>query len=84
MKLTEQYLETLIREVDYIQNGKTTICIAKLINDFEIVGTSAIVNKADFDQEIGKEIARQNVIDKLWELEGYRVQWIEHHKNTSI
>ena len=82
MKLTQEYLETLITGVEYIQNGKTTICIARLINGFEIVGTSAVVDKTTFDEKIGRQIAKNDVIDKLWELESNRVQWIEYNKNN--
>lgn len=63
MKLTKEYLETLI-------------------NEFEIVGTSAVVDKTTFDEKIGRQIAKNDVIDKLWELESNRVQWIEYNKNN--
>lgn len=52
--------------------GSTTIaCHLHLENGFIVTGTSACIDPAIFDEEIGKQIAYDNAIDKIWQLEGY-------------
>jgi len=53
---------------------KTLVCLLTLANGFEIVGTAACVDPANFDMEIGKKISREEAVNKVWELEGYRLQ----------
>jgi hypothetical protein len=70
-----EYLESLIQHQSFARLGlKTTICFIILSNGFEIVGTSACVDPANFNQEIGEKIARDDAINKLWSLEGYLLQ----------
>jgi hypothetical protein len=73
--VTEQSINDLILLEDYWENGKTTVCILTLKNNFEVVGTSAPVDKSNFDKKVGRKYAREKAINKLWELEGYRLQW---------
>ena len=74
--LTTEDLECLVDTVEYVTVGrKTTLCVIVLISGFEVIGSSACVDPADYDVEVGKPIARQKAINKIWELEGYRQQW---------
>jgi len=43
-------------------------------NGFSIIGRGACVDPANFDIEIGRKIAREQVEHKLWQLEGYLLQ----------
>lgn len=54
--------------------GKTTIASAKLPNGFVIVESSSCVDPANYDEKIGRDICREKIINKLWELEGYMLQ----------
>ena len=54
--------------------GKTTIVTAKLPNGFVIVESSACVDPANYDEELGAAICRERIINKIWELEGYKLQ----------
>ena len=54
--------------------GKTTIASAKLPNGFVIVESSSCVDPANYDEKIGRDICREKIINKLWELEGYKLQ----------
>lgn len=74
-KITLEHIYQLIKLTHYWNNGKTTICILTLINGFEVVGTSSVVDSTQFDEKIGNKIAYDNAINKIWELEGYRLQW---------
>ena len=73
--VTIERLESLIVKVDYSNNGKTTTCILHLKNGFQVVGFSGVVDVTNFNQELGEKYAYENCINKLWELEGYRLQW---------
>lgn len=72
--ITLESIETIIAKEDYWNNGKTTVCILTLDSGFEVVGTSGVVDKSNFNEEIGNKFAREKAIDKIWELEGYRLQ----------
>lgn len=74
-KITQEIIEDLILEKVFIRaHEKTTICCLKLKNGFEVTGTSACVDVKNFDSEIGKQIAEEEAKNKIWELEGYRLQ----------
>jgi len=45
-----------------------------LKNKFQVVGTSGVVDVKNYNKEIGDKFAREKAIDKIWELEGYRLQ----------
>jgi len=48
-----------------------TFCVLVLRNGFTVTGESACVSPENFNAEIGREIARENAINKVWQLEGY-------------
>lgn len=80
-RITPDHIESLIASEKFERVGiKTTLCLLTLINGFEIVGTSGIVNPAKYDATIGNSIAKENAIEKIWELEGYRLQWLLHEE----
>ncbi|PED63994.1 Gp49 family protein [Priestia megaterium] len=54
--------------------GKCTIVICELPNGFILVESSACVDKANYNQEIGREICLKRIENKIWELEGYTLQ----------
>jgi len=53
---------------------KCTIVSVTLENGFVITESSACVDKANYNEEIGRDICMGKIRDKLWELEGYRLQ----------
>jgi len=48
-----------------------TFCVLKLQNGFTVTGESACASPENFDAEIGRKIARENAVNKIWMLEGY-------------
>jgi hypothetical protein len=48
-----------------------TFCVLVLRNGFTVTGESACASPENFDAEIGRKIARQNAITKVWPLMGY-------------
>mgnify|MGYP003438814957 FL=1 len=74
--ISENDIKKIIKEVIYTIIGqKTTICLLILENDFEVVGTSACVDKNNFNKEVGEKLAYEKAFEKIWELEGYRLQF---------
>ena len=73
--VTQSQIDSCIaEELDYRIGNKTTCVVLVLKNGFEVVGTSACVDPAKYDHEIGKSFARKRAVDKIWELEGYSLQ----------
>lgn len=74
-KLNEDFIKNKIVNEIYIKIGeKTTVCLLVLKNGFEIPGYSACVDPKNFDCEIGKKLAYEDAISKLWGFEGYLLQ----------
>ena len=51
-----------------------TFCVLVLRNGFTVTGESACASPENFDAEIGRKIARQNAIAKVWPLLGFRLR----------
>lgn len=51
-----------------------TFCVLVLRNGFTITGESACASPENFDAEIGRRIARENAINKVWPLMGYELR----------
>ena len=51
-----------------------TFCVLVLKNGFTVTGESACASPENFDAEIGRKIARQNAIQKVWPLMGYELR----------
>ncbi len=51
-----------------------TFCVLVLKNGFTVTGESACASPENFDAEIGRKIARQNAINKVWPLMGYALK----------
>lgn len=81
-RVTLQKIDVLEKSLtyQYHQFSDTTyiVCIAIMATGFVIAsGYSACVNSKNFDEELGKKIAKERACrmarDKLWELEGYHL-----------
>lgn len=75
--LIEQYshIYEKVKNIFFSKVGeKTLVCLLKLENGFEVVGTSACVNPGAFDLEMGEYYSLKNALDKVEELEGYLMQ----------
>lgn len=51
-----------------------TFCVLTLRNGFTVTGESACASPENFDAEIGRQIARQNAVAKVWPLLGFRLR----------
>lgn len=77
MKVTQDDINNLLDNAEVkeiVVFDKCLICAYKLENGFIIVESSACVDPKNFDIEIGRNICREHVENRLWELEGYVLQ----------
>lgn len=51
-----------------------TFCVLTLKNGFTVTGESACASPENFDAEIGRRIARENAVQKIWSLMGYELR----------
>jgi hypothetical protein len=51
-----------------------TFCVLVLRNGFTVTGESACASPENFDAEIGRKIARNNAVQKIWPLMGYALR----------
>ena len=54
--------------------GLLTFCVLVLRNGFTVTGESACASPENFDPEIGRKIARQHALSKIWPLLGYELR----------
>ena len=51
-----------------------TFCVLVLKNGFTVTGESACVSPENFNSEIGRRIAREKAVSKVWPLLGYALK----------
>lgn len=56
---------------EFIVQGTLTICIMTTADGFHLVGKSAAASPENFDEDVGRELARDDARKQLWLLEGY-------------
>jgi len=75
-RITPEMVDSCIVAEHYYLFPMTTltVCALTLKNGYQVVGESASASPENFDEEIGKKIARENARKKIWGLEGYRLR----------
>jgi hypothetical protein len=71
----QQIDDQIVNETYHVFPGTTlTVCLLTLRNGFHVTGESAAASPANFNEAIGRDIARRNARDKIWSLEGYALR----------
>lgn len=72
-RVTPELVESVIVNEQYhVFEGTTfTSCLLTLKNGFTVHGESACASPENFNEELGRTIARDNAKHKIWALEGY-------------
>lgn len=72
-RITPDHIQAKVVKEQYHTFEGTTfmVCLLTLENGFNVSGESACASPENFDEEIGKRIARENAVQKIWALEGY-------------
>ena len=75
-RVTPERIDSIIVGEDYFifPNTTVTICLLKLANGFSVTGESACASPENFDQEIGRKVAKAQAREKIWALEGYALR----------
>jgi len=75
--VTQQDIDNILEKTQWTVeefHGKCTVVVAKLPNGFILTESSACVDPADYDMDIGMECCKERILNKIWELEEYRLQ----------
>ena len=72
-RLNPELIDAAIHSEQYhVFPGTTmTVCALTLRNGYIVIGESAAASPENFDEAIGRKIARANARNKIWALEGY-------------
>lgn len=73
LRLNPEHIDAQIAgEAYYVFPGTTlTVCALTLRNGFQVTGESASASPENFNEELGRKIAKTNARQKIWALEGY-------------
>lgn len=74
IKVTQTEIDLLLNSADVqvrTEFGKCTVVTVRLRNGFILTESSACVDPANYDAELGKRLCLQHIENRLWELEGY-------------
>jgi len=72
-RVTPDRIASRVVGADYhvFPGSQLTVCCLTLANGFTVTGESACASPENFDAELGRKIAYQKAVDKIWPLEGY-------------
>lgn len=74
-KVTPQEVEDAILGVTYTKIGeKITVAHVTLVDGFEVIGKSGVVDPKNYDSEIGNKIALDNAKNEIWKHMGSILQ----------
>lgn len=80
ISLTPDDIENaIVHEQYHVFPGSTvTVCCLTLINGFNAIGHSGCIDPSNFNEAIGKQVARENAARTIWQLEGYLLKQRMH------
>jgi hypothetical protein len=67
-------------EADLAALDLLTFCVLVMNNGFTVTGESACVSPENFNAAIGRKIARENAVNKVWPLMGYELRSKLHNE----
>ena len=70
----EEVKKVIVNQEFSKMGEKTTVCLLKLKNGFEVIGTSSCIDPKEYDLELGCELSYKNAFTKVCELEAYKKQ----------
>lgn len=71
IKVTQAEIDLLLNSADVqvrTEFGKCTVVTVRLRNGFILTESSACVDPANYDAELGKRLCLQHIENRLWEL----------------
>ena len=74
-KVTPDLIDSKIKNKSFHKlTDVLTVCVLTLENGFTVTGESACASPANYNQQIGEDIAFNNARDKIWPLAGYALK----------
>lgn len=73
-KLTPEIISGLIEQVDYLTHKTLTVCVLTLKNGAMVTGESNVIDPANYNADIGREMSHKDAVSKIWQLEGYAMK----------
>lgn len=72
-RVTISDMEAKIKMTSYqrLEGTTTTVCQITLQNGYTLIGTSACVDPANYNQALGEKYSYEKAFEQMWELEGY-------------
>lgn len=70
-RITLDDLKARVADVEYIVREQLTIVVLKLHNGWYLVGKSAPVDPANFNPELGQQLAYDDALRQAWPLLAY-------------
>jgi hypothetical protein len=85
-RITPEHIERLQKVGQYHRFPGTTviICCITLENGFTVTGESACASPENFNEEIGRKVALQDAVRKIWALEGYLLRQKLHEQEPLV
>lgn len=75
-RITQEHIDKIVEQTHFVADtyfDKVTVVLAKLPCGFVITEASGAVDKANYDEQLGIDICKKRIINKVWELEGYHL-----------
>lgn len=74
-------VEASIASIEFAKHGKkTTVGFCTLVNGWELVESSSCINEQHYNEGIGRELVRERLHHKIWELLGSKAQDVNAEK----
>lgn len=70
-RVTLDQIKTLIASERYFIDDTLTICVLTLKNGYKVTGESAAADPANFNEELGRKIAKDKATAEIWPLAGF-------------
>jgi hypothetical protein len=70
-RITDEYIQSRIKETEYVTHGLTTVCFITLDNGFKTTGESTPADPINFRKEVGETYAYKQAYQKLWPFFGF-------------
>ena len=86
-RITKEYIDKIVEKTEFNVTtvfDKCTVVVAKLPNGFVITENSACIDKKNYNRNLGYEICREKIINKIWELEGYLLQETLYEEESAL
>ena len=70
-RVTLDQIKGLIASERYFLDDTLTICVLTLANGYKVTGESAAADPVNFNEELGRKIAKEKAVAEIWPLAGF-------------